>query len=137
MWARNQLFFANIDRRLAAPSEIKALHRFFGRTFSLRAESLLDTTSFDYVPDPYIWYQGLYSVEAGYWVRVSEKSRGITVEHGEYWDFRPPLEPKSKTQRAAFDELQVQLHEAVRTHLVADGEFGGLLSGGVDFICVV
>jgi len=131
------LFYAQVGDTFAAASEIKALTALLGPVFPLRHAALLDTNFYDYVPDPYTWYEGILSVEAGHYLRVVLDADRLRVQSYRYWCFAPPLEPAPIVTGAALDILRTQVRECVESHLVADVEVGALLSGGTDSNCVV
>jgi asparagine synthase (glutamine-hydrolysing) len=94
----------------------------------------LDWTSvFDYltlltVPSPHTIFQDVEHLKPGA-VIVAERSKTRAFS---YWKLEENMTPVITDARAADEELEAELAEAVRLHLVADVEVGAFLSGGVD-----
>ena len=91
------------------------------------------TSVFDYltlltVPSPHTIFQGVEHLKPGA-VLVTERGK---IRAFSYWKLEENMKPAIMDARAADEELEAALAEAVRLHLVADVEVGAFLSGGVD-----
>lgn len=131
------LFFLHAGPKLVVASEIKAIRSLFGNHASVRPESLLDYLVYDYVPDPYTWYEHIFSVMPGRCTQVRWANGAFDLQEQEYWTFKPPVEPNAISREAALALVDGEIRRSVSSHLLADVEVGALLSGGVDSGTVV
>ena len=81
-----------------------------------------------YVPAPRTIFQKVYALLPGHWLRWKEGR----IETNQYWkpDFSQPVLKNQEDE--LIDEFEARLHDAVRSHLVADVPIGVFLSGGLD-----
>jgi asparagine synthase (glutamine-hydrolysing) len=129
-------YFASVDGRFVAASEIKAITALLGRRFPMRRESLLEFLVCDYVPEPFTWYEGIQSLLPGHYLKLKRRSGSWAWGTAEYWSFRPDPHPRPIRPEQAREEMGRLIEREVRAHLQSDVEVGAFLSGGVDSSCV-
>lgn len=131
------LYYAQIGDQFIAASEIKAIKQLIDKKLTVRYESVVDFQYFDFVPEPYTWYQDINCLLPGHSLKVDKKDNSFSLFFSKYWDFVPDPNPTQISQTDALDLLGEQVTNAVRTHLLSDVEVGAFLSGGVDSSLVV
>jgi asparagine synthase (glutamine-hydrolysing) len=81
------------------------------------------------VPAPRTMIEGIRCLEAGHWAEFKDDGKDGSLSIHKYWDLEcPPKEYASLEPR----ELQSDLEDVVRGHLISDVPLGVFLSGGVD-----
>jgi len=122
------LFYAPSDDGIVFASEIKAIFAHPRWSPQMNEVAVDQYLAFGYVPPPQTIFQGIYSVEPGYWLRVEQN----VIHACQYWepDFSESVFTNHEDELV--EELDAQLNDAIRSHLVADVPVGILLSGGLD-----
>ncbi|HVM22691.1 MAG TPA: asparagine synthase (glutamine-hydrolyzing) [Sphingomicrobium sp.] len=148
------LYYGWIGRDLVFASELKAIrcHPRFDAEIDRRALRLLVGRS--YVPAPLSIYRGLFKLEPGCVLELSETAarsplsapppRGTErdgLRYLPYWSYREVVEAgiadPIDDREAALAELEAALAAAVQGQAVADVPVGAFLSGGIDSSTVV
>ena len=124
------LYFAQRGGDLYFGSEMKAIfvHPEIDRSLSLRG---LDCyLSLNYVPGPWTLVEGIRKLPPGCWLEWRDGS----IRTESYWRVPFPADHAGllKDRRAAQDELERLLRQAVAEHLLSDVPLGIWLSGGMD-----
>ncbi len=122
------LYYAHNDNGFAFASEIKGLLAFDPALRKLNLEALDQYLGLRLIAPPLSMFQGIHKLPPGHL---------LTLEHGEqpairaYWDlaYLPKLEGSDEELT---DELERQVEESLRLHLVSDVPVGAFLSGGLD-----
>ena len=60
------MYFTEHGGRFVAASEIKAILGLTGRVFKMRKESVNEFIVYDYVPEPFTWYEGILNLLPGH-----------------------------------------------------------------------
>jgi asparagine synthase (glutamine-hydrolysing) len=126
------LYYWHDGERFAFASEIKALLAFDPRLAELDPNALHEYLTLRFVSAPRSMFAKIKKLPPGHYL-IFENGK---VEVGCYW--RLSFVPKRALDFAtAVDELDSQVQDAVRHHLVSDVPVGALLSGGMDSSLVV
>jgi asparagine synthase (glutamine-hydrolysing) len=135
-------------------SELKALRAYPGFRGALCREALAQFLRFTYVPAPRSIYQGVYKLEPGCLLRITEKSvrqpprqplrppashEGLMLKR--WWSLAAVVEGGEvsplRNEPEALEALEARISEAVRLQSLADVPLGAFLSGGVDSSTIV
>jgi asparagine synthase (glutamine-hydrolysing) len=128
------LFWARHGERFYFASEIKAILEVAPRFRVLNPLALDEYLSLRVIAEDRSMFAGVEKLPPARLLEV--RADGAAVATRRYWDLR--YEPKQRlTEAEALEQLDHQLKEAVRLHLVSDVPVGGFLSGGVDSGLVV
>lgn len=113
---------------IAAASEVKVLKQLPEVSLTLRRQSIVDSVSFMYVPEPHTMYEEVTKVEPGkYYICRA----GSIVDSGELYQFlNDPIAFNSDEEWV--EELDARLAKAVKSQLNADVPVSLFLSGGLD-----
>ena len=123
------LYYCQTDTFFAFSSELQGVLNFreVDRTIDIGALDLF--LHFQYVPAPFTIYNGIRKLEPAHTVLVTAERPA--AEPFEYW--RPRFEPdRSRSESDWLEELDHEVSESVKCHLVSDVPFGAFLSGGID-----
>lgn len=124
-----------MDReRLAFASEMQALEMIPGHSGEVDFASLDQYLHLQYIPAPRSIYRDVHKLEPGHTLVVSADGRVQGPHRYWRWQWQPDA---ALTEQAWCEALDAGLHDAVKSHLVADVPFGAFLSGGVDSSTVV
>jgi len=114
--------------RFAFGSEIKALLALDPSLRQLNLAALDQYLALRIIAPPLSMFRGVHKLPPGH---------SLVLEHGRppvvrpYWDLR--FEPKSaRSEEELIDELDEQIVESLRLHMVSDVPVGAFLSGGLD-----
>lgn len=126
------LYFYNDDKVCVFASEIKAILKTGFMRSDVNHKAIDFYMSIGYVPAPETIFRGIYKLEPGNYMIVSE----INIEQGEYWTLNSGGYGLMSfdTARERFEEL---ILECVGSHLVSDVPLGVFLSGGLDSSAMV
>jgi asparagine synthase (glutamine-hydrolysing) len=126
------LFYVELDRGLAFASEIKALLELDPIRAEMDPVALQHYLSLRFVPPPHTMFKGIRKLPPGHAMTYREGR----LEVFRYWqlDFRQKIQAD---EAEALARLDVEMHEAVETHLVSDVPVGAFLSGGMDSSAIV
>lgn len=127
------LHYACVNGRLLFGSEIKAILAVAPELAVVNHSALLQYMFFGYVPDPATAFASIYKLPPG---RLLEFAGG-QLNVRQYWNLPPYNTHHPRSEGDCLEELEGQLTEAVRSHLVADVPLGAFLSGGTDSSTVV
>lgn len=121
--------------RLAFASEMKAITADPDIPREIATEHVADYFDYGYVPAPATILKRFYKLEPGCLVSI-DVHRHATVSPRRYWRLDFSASPLSDDSRT-LEQLEAELHEAVRSQLVSDVPLGAFLSGGLDSSLVV
>ncbi len=127
------LYYCESGSAFLFASEIKALLRFPGIIARANIKALPSYMSFLWVPAPETLFEGIFMLEPGHTLEVSEKGLVKT----RYWN--PDLRQTDDhlTEAEWREIIRHELQRAVREQLISDVPLGALLSGGVDSSLIV
>lgn len=126
------LYYSYSSNGFVAASEIKAIRQYSTRPFRMRKESLVDALVQDFVAEPDTWFEGISALPAGHHLTLRLKKPGdFRFQLQNYWQFEPQV-TSTLTRDEALYEINLEVEQAVRSHLVADVPVGAFLSGGMD-----
>src|SRR5262249_8649952 len=122
------LYYARTSRGFAFASEIKALLAFDPSLRELSLEALDQYLGLRFVAPPLSMFKGIHKLPPAH-LLVLEDSREPVISR--YWtlSYQPKLQG---SEDQLLDELDAQVEESLRLHLVSDVPVGALLSGGLD-----
>jgi asparagine synthase (glutamine-hydrolysing) len=114
---------------IAFASELQALRAWPELDRSVDLDALDHYLHLQYIPAPKTIYRGARKLEPGHVLLVG--ADGSVAPARRYWrlHWQPDLH---RSEAAWIEALDASLHDAVKSHLVADVPFGAFLSGGVD-----
>ena len=138
-------------------SELKALRSYEGFQNNISRDALKQFFKYKYVPAPYSIYEGIYKLEPGCILSVSEipleeprdlfhfKDKYIISYKGikitKWYKFRDIVLKNTnneiKNESEAVGLLESQLQETINMQSIADVPLGAFLSGGVDSSAIV
>lgn len=123
-------------------SELKAFNTIERFRPEIDRKALALYARYNYIPDPYCIFQGFYKLTPGCWCTLSATSDGPEPEVRAYWSLESVAEsglnsPQPPDERAAIDQLDGLLRNAVSQRAVADVPLGAFLSGGIDSSTIV
>lgn len=124
------LYFYHKGNMIAFASEIKALLAMHSIERNINEDALCQYLTFANVPAPYTFFEGIYKLEAGNYLRIQRQGQRKQVQ---YWDstrFQPSTEPLDEREYVA--EIRRLLRQSVARRMVSDVPVGVFLSGGVD-----
>jgi asparagine synthase (glutamine-hydrolysing) len=127
----NPLFYSQVGDLFLFGSEIKALLEHPRAPREVDLTGLDQVLTFPGLVPPRTVFQGISSLEAGHFLRVTESG----LEKREYWDLIYPEQGEEEPERAEsfyVHGLRDRLENAVRYRLQADVPVGYYLSGGLD-----
>ena len=132
-WLGNTFFFG---------SELKALRAHPAWHGDVDRDALAGYLRLNCVPTPYSIYKGISKLPAAHALTIRPAAGDRAAAAQPYWSMREAAEqgtamPLQLDERAAIEELDVLLRDAVRLRMVADVPLGVFLSGGVDSSTVV
>ncbi len=126
-FGQKPLYYVHDGTRLAFGSEIKALLAFDPALAEMDEEALYEYLTLRIVTPPRSMFRSVRKLPPAHYL-IFRDGR-VTVEP--YWQLR--FEPKRRgSLQDHLRELDLQVRESVRHHLVADVEVGAFLSGGLD-----
>lgn len=124
------LYVADVSGDLLFASEAKALFAHPGLTARLDPEAFRASLTFRAVPAPRTLFAGVACLGPGERLEL-DLARGTSVRHT-WWDPLDARRAPPASLRAAQDELEALLADAVACRVEADVPVGLFLSGGVD-----
>jgi asparagine synthase (glutamine-hydrolysing) len=126
------LFWARQGARLYFASEIKAILAVAPQFRVVNSRALDEYLSLRVIAEDQSMFTGVEKLPPAHVLQATADG----VETRRYWDLR--YEPKQRlTEAEALEQLDHQIKEAVRFHLVSDVPVGAFLSGGIDSGLVV
>lgn len=134
-WNRGRFLFG---------SELKALRQAPGFDAPIDRDAIALYLRYNAIPAPYTIHTGCYKLLPGCWLKLD----AAALEAQElpapvsYWSAaeeaaRGRANPFRGDERAAADQLEVLLRQAISGQMMADVPLGALLSGGIDSSLVV
>ncbi len=121
-------YYANTARGFAFASEIKALLAFDPSLRRMNLEALDQYLTLRLIAPPNSMFQGVHKLPPGHLLSL-EDGRDPVLRS--YWDlnYQPKL---TGSDESLVDQLEEQLEETLRLHMVSDVPVGAFLSGGLD-----
>ena len=122
------LYYARTAAGFAFASEIKALLACDPALRQMDLAALDQYLALRLIAPPLSMFEGIHKLPPGH-LLVARRRRRAAIRR--YWDlaYEPKLEG---SEEALTDELEEQVDEALRLHLVSDVPVGAFLSGGMD-----
>jgi asparagine synthase (glutamine-hydrolysing) len=122
-------FYYHVGTRgLAYSSEIKGLLAYDPSLRELDHEALDQYFSLRIIASPHSMFRRIRKLPPGHCMTYSRRD-GLKIER--YWNLN--FEPKdTRSENDILDELEDQLIEAIRLHVVSDVPVGAFVSGGLD-----
>ncbi|MCK6449871.1 MAG: asparagine synthase (glutamine-hydrolyzing) [Alphaproteobacteria bacterium] len=134
------LYYLEGVERFIFGSELKALRVCPGWTPELDEDAATAYLRFGYVPSPLSIYRGVAKLPPGHILTLRPNAPASLKP---FWDLRPFAVAGARAgngrfdERAAEEELDELLRDAVRRRLISDVPLGAFLSGGIDSSTVV
>ncbi len=129
------LFYSLLpDGQFIFGSELKVLKCHPDLPAKMNPQAVEDYFALGYIPEPKTIYQGVYKLDPGHTLTVSQGQSEL--RSNEYWDIPFTPVPYSSEQELE-EELIHRLRETVDIRMVAEVPLGAFLSGGVDSSAVV
>ncbi len=122
------LYYTDEPGRFAFASEIKALLALDPNLRKMNLRALDQYLALRLIAPPLSMFQGVHKLPPGHLLLVERGGRPVVRR---YWDLRylPKLEGSDE---ALTDQLEAQIDESLRLHMVSDVPVGAFLSGGLD-----
>lgn len=132
--ARDQIgicpfFYTVSDGRFLFGSEIKAILEYPSVDRRLNLKAVDQLMNFPGVVAPQTFFAGIYALQAGHMLTVTEKEG---IRDLEYWDLRYPEQEEDLGEAYYVERLRELLKAAIKRRLVADVPIGFYISGGLD-----
>ena len=126
------LYYYFHDGVLAFASEIKSLLSALPKRPEINYQAVWDFFTFQYVPDPFTMFEGIYQLPAAHYLRLH---RGQIQLH-RYWQLQ--FEPDDRlTMAHAAENIREAMTDSVNRHKQSDVRWGAYLSSGIDSTLVV
>ena len=122
------LFYTFSQGRLLFASEIKAILAYPGVERRLNLKAVDQLMNFPGIVAPQTFFQGIYALEPGHMLKISEGSK---IQNIEYWDLTYP-EGEDLGEAYYTERLRELLKKAISLRLTADVPIGFYISGGLD-----
>ena len=122
------LYYIDEPGRFAFASEIKALLALDPGLRKMNLRALDQYLALRLIAPPLSMFQGVHKLPPGHLLLIERGSRPVVRR---YWDLRY-LPKISGSEDALTDELESQIEESLRLHMVSDVPVGAFLSGGLD-----
>ncbi len=121
-------YYCDEPGRFAFASEIKGLLGLDGRFRTLNLAALDQYLALRLIAPPLSMFEGVHKLPPGHLLTIEAGGRPVVRR---YWDlsYLPKLEG---SDAALTDQLEEQVEESLRLHLVSDVPVGAFLSGGLD-----
>jgi len=119
------LYWTYQQGEFAFASELKGFASYLKQKISNK--SLIQFMSFGYTPANGSYYDDIYKLEAGYYIKFD----GNRVYKQRYWSL-PRGKLKNIDYQEAIEEVDRLISSSIRYRLLSDIEVGSFLSGGVD-----
>jgi asparagine synthase (glutamine-hydrolysing) len=122
------LYYTDEPGRFAFASEIKALLALDPKLRKMNLRALDQYLALRLIAPPLSMFQGVHKLPPGHLLVVERGGRPVVRR---YWDlhYLPKLEG---SEDELTDQLEAQIDESLRLHLVSDVPVGAFLSGGLD-----
>lgn len=127
-FGKKPLYYTVQNGRFAFASEIAALRRLPGFSFTVSRSGLARYLAYEYVPTPQSIYKEVHKLPPAHFLQVKNGDLHL----GRYWRLPLPQEPAAAPPSALAEELRHLLEQSVRRRLVSDVPLGVFLSGGID-----
>lgn len=127
-------YYALADGALLFASEIKGILPHPSYKKKLNPEALEQYLSFQYSALEKTFFQGIWQLLPGHFLKYDQNSSALTVEQYFVPTLYPDSPPKrlNRTEEEWIAELDKVIADSVKHHMAADTEIGTFLSGGVD-----
>lgn len=127
-------YYAITDKFTAFSSEIQAFKAIPHFNLSLDLSAIDKYLWFQYIPAPQTAFNEIKKLKPGHYAIFDFDGKELKLER--YWKFS--YHPDHSRSEASFlEELEVEIKESVKKHLISDVPFGAFLSGGIDSTAVV
>jgi asparagine synthase (glutamine-hydrolysing) len=121
------LFYARAGREILFASELQCILRHPGISRELDPVALNEYLRLGYVPEPRTMFRDVRRVEAGTFIRFTERGEAAV----RYWDPESfSIEPRRP--REAVEQTRLLLERAVEKQVMSDVPVGVFISGGLD-----
>ena len=138
---KKPLYYGWCGHRLLFGSELKALQAHPDFVASIDHDALALYMHLGYIPAPYTIYERIWKLPPASFLVLDRPQPGTRGVPEPYWSARRAAERGLHTPiedyRAAREELDTLLRDAVRLRMIADVPLGAFLSGGIDSSLVV
>jgi asparagine synthase (glutamine-hydrolysing) len=108
-------------------SEIKSLLKAGAFQPKVRAESLLNYLTFQYVPEPNTMFEDVQKLPPAHCFTLTQNGE---MKVRKYWDAM--IEPEERPIGYYIEAVREKLQESVKAHMVSDVQRGCFLSSGID-----
>lgn len=133
------LYYGLVNNAFLFGSELKALCAYPYFKKEVDRDVLALYLRYNYIPEPYSIYKGIFKLPAGSLLKTNLKSSrdGKVPEAIPYWSAKEMVEKGANDQfKGTADEAALELEEllrdAVKLRMESDVPFGVFLSGGID-----
>lgn len=121
-------------------SQLKSFKKHPGFKPSIDRNALSLFFRHNYIPSPHTIYEGIYKLEPGTLLSISDKSKEGNIMH--YWSAENIakdgiMNPFKGTFEEAVEDLEYLLRDAIKMQMLSDVPLGAFLSGGIDSSTIV
>jgi len=124
---KKPLYYYKKGNDVVFASELKAMLTLPTIPRAIRIDAVYDFFAYQYIPDPKTIFEGIYKLEPGHYLEVTE----TTFTKVKYWDLSFSRK-NTHNESQIKDELQQLLNECTKKRMISDVPLGAFLSGGVD-----
>jgi asparagine synthase (glutamine-hydrolysing) len=126
-FGKKPFFYTLQNGTFAFASELSALTRLPGLSFSIDPRTLARFLAYEYVPTPDCIYREVKKLPPSHYLLLASGE----ISTGRYWDLPAP-EPTRASEEELGLELRRLLTQAVKRRMISDVPLGVFLSGGID-----
>jgi len=126
-FGKKPFFYTQQGGMFAFASELSALARLPGLSFSVAPETLAHFLAYEYVPTPDSIYRQARKLPPSHFLLLKDGAATL----GRYWDLPAPQACRASEEELG-GELARLLTQAVKRRMVSDVPLGVFLSGGID-----
>jgi asparagine synthase (glutamine-hydrolysing) len=119
------LYYLHQNNALAFSSEIKAILKL--KEYVREPDIAAMQTPVHFQITPYTGFKNIYKLPAGHFIKMDTENN-ITIK--KYWDII--ISEELSDEKAAAEELDYLINDAVKLNLISDIPVGVMLSGGLD-----
>lgn len=138
------LYYGLVDRVLVFASQLDAIRAYPGFSAEIDRQAIAQVLRLNAVPTPNTIYRGIHKLVPGTFLRLTPgeiAGRELPLPNP-YWSLREVAQagqnhPFKGDERAATEELDHLLRQAVAGQMIADVPLGAFLSGGIDSSTIV
>ena len=129
---KKPLYYYKIENDVVFSSELKSILTLKDVPREIRPDALYDFFAYQYVPDPKTIFKGIFKLEPGHYLEITENS----FEKSQYWNISFSNQSTDDKENLKNRLLQL-INKYTQIRMISDVPLGAFLSGGIDSSGVV